>query len=618
MKTLYRRLVALLSVIAALASGFAQTRTFTSQYSFGDSLSDSGNLFVLSGRTLPPPPYFQGRFSNGPVFVELLGNPIATASTASARRGNLNFATGGATAGPGSPVPTLSNQVSLFRMQSAPVQPTDLFTVLAGANDLIPVLTAPTTPTNPGALDTAGVAAARAVATNVQALVGLGARNLVVAGLPNLGATPRSLAVGGPGGPGATFGLRASNAFNNELRGQLTSIAAGTADLNLIYVDLQGILDRVAQDFAALGFSNATSFALAPAAQGGGAGNAAGYVFWDDIHPTAATHAILASIILEQLNPERPLGFAATTGTAALALQGLSARALDERVSVLAMSNRAAGRGEAYAIFNYGDGIRAADGDRPRFGYEAQVLTAGADWRRGDAWFGGAVNLGRLDASVRGNRGDFEIEDAGGRLYGVWRGGPMALTLEGSYGVLRVNDIRRTTAFGGFRTNGKTSGTHWGFGGKASWLIEGFGLGLQPWIGLRTDRVELDPFTERDVPALSMAFEQQEARSTAGSIGLDFGAMRKLAARDLRLDFRLAWHDEIGDKTRGVAGRLADNFTRPTTIAVEDGDGSGVELGVAGTLFCTQKCSVSLGYTADIRSSEKVASRVMLSVQTGF
>ncbi|MDY6992457.1 MAG: SGNH/GDSL hydrolase family protein, partial [Pseudomonadota bacterium] len=40
-------------------------------YVFGDSLSDKGNLFELTG--LPPdPPYFNGRFSNGLLWSEYL------------------------------------------------------------------------------------------------------------------------------------------------------------------------------------------------------------------------------------------------------------------------------------------------------------------------------------------------------------------------------------------------------------------------------------------------------------------------------------------------------------------------------------------------------------------
>ena len=38
---------------------------------FGDSLSDNGNAFKATGGAIPAsPPYFNGRFSNGPVWVE--------------------------------------------------------------------------------------------------------------------------------------------------------------------------------------------------------------------------------------------------------------------------------------------------------------------------------------------------------------------------------------------------------------------------------------------------------------------------------------------------------------------------------------------------------------------
>ena len=47
-----------------------QPRLFTSQFTFGDSLSDNGNLFAFTFGTQPPPPYVGGRFSNGLVFPE--------------------------------------------------------------------------------------------------------------------------------------------------------------------------------------------------------------------------------------------------------------------------------------------------------------------------------------------------------------------------------------------------------------------------------------------------------------------------------------------------------------------------------------------------------------------
>jgi outer membrane lipase/esterase len=244
MKKLLTGAAAALAAITLAASAFAQNRTFTNQYSFGDSLSDSGNLFAATsalGAPSPPPPYFQGRFSNGRVFTELLGNTVALVVTAPASvKSSLNFAFGGATAGGSSTLPpAMAIQLGLFQARAITPGKTDLFTVLYGANDLIPVLTAPATASNPANIDTAGFNAAVTVAGGVQTLVGLGAKNIVVGGLPNIGATPRSVAAGSTG---TAFGLRATTAFNNELTSRLRTIVSGAAaaDVNLVYLDLQG------------------------------------------------------------------------------------------------------------------------------------------------------------------------------------------------------------------------------------------------------------------------------------------------------------------------------------------------------------------------------------------
>ena len=47
-------------------ASYSQT-TFDSVVSFGDSLSDNGNIDLASGGAAPGAAYFDGRFSNGPV-----------------------------------------------------------------------------------------------------------------------------------------------------------------------------------------------------------------------------------------------------------------------------------------------------------------------------------------------------------------------------------------------------------------------------------------------------------------------------------------------------------------------------------------------------------------------
>src|SRR6188472_2981783 len=58
---------------ALLFSGFVTATPLHNMVVFGDSLSDNGNLYEFMKHQLPQdPPYFAGRFSNGPVWVEHL------------------------------------------------------------------------------------------------------------------------------------------------------------------------------------------------------------------------------------------------------------------------------------------------------------------------------------------------------------------------------------------------------------------------------------------------------------------------------------------------------------------------------------------------------------------
>ena len=293
--------------------------------------------------------------------------------------------------------------------------------------------------------------------------------------------------------------------------------------------------------------------------------------------------------------------------------------ALGARVSQIAASARPAGRADVYASYQYGDGNRGAEGWRPKFAFDASVVTAGADLKLGEGFLvGGAINRGELDATVSSRRGTFGVETGTGRLYALWQGGPVSLLVDASYGTVRVKDITRTTAFGGLAARGKTSGDTWGAGLRAGWEVATGAGALRPFLALRTERVRLDAFAERDVPALAMAFAAQKAESTQGAIGVDFARDFKAAARAWRLDLRGAWHGEIGAGDRAVSGRLADNFTRPTAALIEDGDGTGVELGGSVTVFFAKHWSASLGYTADLRSGDKVTNRGLFSIQTGF
>jgi len=66
---IYKRLRSLLLSLAVGLPLSVLAGPFSSLFVFGDSLSDTGNVSILTGGAFPDPsqPYFNGRFSDGPI-----------------------------------------------------------------------------------------------------------------------------------------------------------------------------------------------------------------------------------------------------------------------------------------------------------------------------------------------------------------------------------------------------------------------------------------------------------------------------------------------------------------------------------------------------------------------
>jgi len=84
-------LVALLSVALYVWSSDAAAQRFERMIVFGDSSSDTGNVQVLSEGKLPPwPAYYEGRWSNGPVWVEYLAGRLRLPNPEANLKGGTN------------------------------------------------------------------------------------------------------------------------------------------------------------------------------------------------------------------------------------------------------------------------------------------------------------------------------------------------------------------------------------------------------------------------------------------------------------------------------------------------------------------------------------------------
>jgi phospholipase/lecithinase/hemolysin len=248
---------------------------------FGDSLSDNGNLFALTGQ--PQPPYWDGRFSNGPTYAEqlaaLLGVPLQ------------DLAIGGATASdtsPGaSPGINLPEQIAgyLAGLKGQPAPNGTTAVIYIGNNDYINYLES----SQPKNLLTAIGVVANVVSNinnAISELSAAGVQKIALFTLPDLAITPEFQELG----PQAATFARELDTLNNTA---LDALAAANPKVQL--VDIFKLSDAVAADPLAFGLTDTTipMIDLLATNTTEFAPNEIG--FFDGIHPTYAGHGIQAA-----------------------------------------------------------------------------------------------------------------------------------------------------------------------------------------------------------------------------------------------------------------------------------------------------------------------------------
>ena len=297
-------------VIALLALTLPVTAIalpFSNIYVLGDSLSDQGNLFAATTAAAGPASalpaadhYFNGRFSNGPVYTDIVAAQLGLTLRPSIL-GGTNFAYGGARttyntveSTVGGPFPpglfpwSLNAEVVAFNARNIR-DPAGLYLVFSGANDVADILARGLNPNLviPGAVG--GIVRA------VQAFANAGARTVVVPNIPDLGLTPLFLSRGATVSGAATA---LSMQFNSLLDAQLALISG----LNIIEIDTFSIIRNMAADPGKFGLTNVTqpcySGFVAPNPAGTECSNPNEFLFWDSVHPTSAVQAVLATRVL--------------------------------------------------------------------------------------------------------------------------------------------------------------------------------------------------------------------------------------------------------------------------------------------------------------------------------
>ena len=302
---------------------------FSQMFIFGDSLSDTGNAFSLTAGQFPENPLsFEGRFSNGSIWIESLGssldlNPTAFFTNFSVSPDGANYATGGSLSGDQNLLDNfplgLQQQLESF---ISPLLATDssanseaLYTIWTGANDylleplsMLGLASQSDTPLNP---DTT----VNNITNSIEALYNVGARNFLIPNLPSLGITPLATFTGT-----SEMLNQLTDEHNQKLELAIAELEQSLSEATITLLDVNSILDEIIDNPSQFGFTNVTDtwsdtvLTFCPDAFLGPDGLVKScdvdvpypdeYLFWDIIHPTEAAHQLIANQALYALQSE--------------------------------------------------------------------------------------------------------------------------------------------------------------------------------------------------------------------------------------------------------------------------------------------------------------------------
>lgn len=541
---------------------------------FGDSLSDTGNFYYLSGDTYPvSPPYYDGRFSNGPVWIEtfapLLGvdadfdTPWVVDPTSAD-----NFATGGANSGYDDIWPEagtdfgLLSQIGAFGDYGGSFAPDDLVVVWAGANDYIfadyPVV-------DPYALVGSVVGN---VSTGIVMLSDLDAEHMLVMNLPSLGMTPLFNST-----PHSNFFNGLSAGHNQALEGSVAALRAGLG-VEIIYVDVEAALNEVLANGARFGFTNTTGSCLAAdkswtdlcSFNEDFSINADGFVFFDAIHPTAQAHELLAEFAYATLLTSRhgvqvasaQADIGALTARAQVRAVGarqnavrlgmsgqavfgnrfVEASPIEQRLAMAGRSGSTANQlslspdgtpmpatDSPFGMYLYGatdDGAQAATIGQTGLGYHTEQDAIGMDYRLSDSLMVGLVaGFGQGEGLLADGAGSSNVESNAFTIYGSLNGENGHIDASVGQSMEQYAGLTRNTGSRIFPTaRAETEGvtTQVSLSGGYDWRVGPVTWG--PAAGLGYGHRVVEGYSETGAGPLNLTVAEQTDESLVASIGL--------------------------------------------------------------------------------------------------
>ncbi len=575
--------------ISLSVAGMAHAELYNSVTFFGDSLTDGGYFSPITKGTPPLGLGFNesGQFTTNPdnvwatSFAEQLGTTSVANTVGSPQTGN-NYAIGGARAGVdivntdfgvNVPVASVNTQVSGY-LANNKVDSNGMYVVWGGANDLLAAATNPAT-----AINTVSAAAGSQVAA-IKALKDNGANYILVPNIPDIGLTPTAIAAGA--------GFQSSGTMLANLYNQSMYSGAVATGANIIPLDTFSLLQQVAANPTAYGFTNVTQAACTTASSllcGSNnlvtPGANESYFFADGIHPTGRAHQMIADYASAVVTAPSLIGVLPHIATTA----GLATNErLQSHINQIQSSEQKLARNLwATGEFENQD-IAGFEGDS-----NTQILL-GVDFAHPNSanavtgLYGNITQKEFENSGVRTGLSNIELEEVG---FGIYHSNTLdnlgGVQLNGSVGFGNMDvDVTRAVTLGGNKQEFKSNadGKRYYANVQAGYPMQLSSIAITPYIGATASRVRLDALKEQEMSGIAMQFDEQKYTTTYGKLGVK---ANHYLADTLNVFGDIHYQKQLSDNREAASARLNTiaNISFDTPMVETDDDNFGMTLGVS-------------------------------------
>lgn len=298
------------TLFALLFSGLLFANPLKDIVVFGDSLSDNGNIYEFMGRKLPEsPPYYDGRFSNGLLWVEHLTKSYFPKNP-EAHLHDYAFGGAGVTEDiEEEDLFSLRREINVYLADhQGKAEEDSLFVVWIGANNYLGL---------PDDMEETVTAVNSGIVRDLKYLADAGAKHILVVNLPDLGKTPAAHEFG------AEETLSNYSQRHNELLlNAIHGLTQTYPQVQWIHFDANGGVKGFIDSPEQYGFKNVTQscydtlidkhasntmLSIAAKVQVKPGVLCDDYLFFDRVHPTSPAHRMLAEqtrILLENYGVE--------------------------------------------------------------------------------------------------------------------------------------------------------------------------------------------------------------------------------------------------------------------------------------------------------------------------